>query len=141
MSEFANAAPVFWVNNVTTTAQHYRDVIGFQYDRLHGDPPSFAILRRGEAEIMMFCSWDSWIRIKFIRRLLKRVGVVPRPNGRGNWDAYLRVSDMSALHDEMQSKGARIIRAPNERGGRLEMEVLDPDGRLLCFGQTTRDTR
>ena len=135
MPEFDNAAPVFRVNSVVTAAHYYRDVLGFQFDQIHGTPPSFVVLRRAEAEIMLFCGWDSWIRGKLARGVLKAFGVGPRPNGPRNWDAYLRVSDLGALHDEMIAAGARVVQSPKERGGRFEMEVQDPDGRLLCFGQ------
>ena len=43
------AAPYFLVDDVFTTAEFYRDVLGFTFDEFFGDPPSFTIVKRDDA--------------------------------------------------------------------------------------------
>ena len=51
-------------------------------------------------------------------------------------DAYLRCSDVDALHAELKSRGAAIRQEPVTRFYKMrEIEVVDPDGYLLCFAQ------
>ena len=38
------SAPVLLVRDVVAAANHYRDAMGFDYERFWGDPPSFVIL-------------------------------------------------------------------------------------------------
>jgi hypothetical protein len=38
------SAPVLLVRDVVSAANHYRDALGFTYERFWGDPPSFVIL-------------------------------------------------------------------------------------------------
>src|SRR5262245_13871312 len=51
-------------------------------------------------------------------------------------DAFITVSNAVALHDELQSRGARIIRALAERPWSCrDFYVEDPDGYILCFSE------
>ena len=38
------SAAVLLVRDVVKAANHYRDAMGFEYERFWGDPPSFVIL-------------------------------------------------------------------------------------------------
>src|SRR5262249_13953067 len=46
-------APYFLVHDVVSTANWYRDVLGFRYERFWGEPPSFCMVKRGEIVIML----------------------------------------------------------------------------------------
>jgi hypothetical protein len=46
MAKFLSSAPVLFVRDVLASAEHYRDTMGFRFDRFYGDPPSFVILGR-----------------------------------------------------------------------------------------------
>jgi catechol 2,3-dioxygenase-like lactoylglutathione lyase family enzyme len=48
-----SVAPLFIVDDVVTTANFYRDKLGFHYDRFWGDPPGFAMVRRARVTIML----------------------------------------------------------------------------------------
>ena len=46
-------APYFIVDDVVTTANYYRDSLGFDYERFWGDPPRFCMVRRNGIIIML----------------------------------------------------------------------------------------
>jgi len=41
------------VDDVATTANHYRDKLGFQYERFWGEPPCFCMVYRNVIVIML----------------------------------------------------------------------------------------
>jgi hypothetical protein len=41
---FFSISPSFLVDDVVATAEYYRDVLGFSFDRYWGEPPCFVIL-------------------------------------------------------------------------------------------------
>jgi hypothetical protein len=62
-----------------------------------------------------------------------------RPNAdrmRHTLDAYIWVSDVDALAEELRRRGADILSEPeeSESAGRREMTVRDLNGYHLCFG-------
>jgi uncharacterized glyoxalase superfamily protein PhnB len=53
-------------------------------------------------------------------------------------DAYLAVSGIGDLHDELVGRGALIAKALEERPwGTRDFHVEDPDGHILCFSEAT----
>jgi catechol 2,3-dioxygenase-like lactoylglutathione lyase family enzyme len=44
-------SPCFLVDDLVKTAEYYRDVLGFHFDRYWGQPPCFVILLRDSIEI------------------------------------------------------------------------------------------
>jgi predicted enzyme related to lactoylglutathione lyase len=51
------------------------------------------------------------------------------------WDAYLRVSNADAIHDELRNRGVQIVRAiADAEYGLRDFEVEDLDGYILCIG-------
>ncbi|HEX4198378.1 MAG TPA: VOC family protein [Caulobacteraceae bacterium] len=118
-------APGFAVADVFATAEYYRDVLGFRFDQIWGDPPSFVILDRDEARLM-----------------IKQVApeALPTPRARRSneqYDAFIYADDVTALAEELRSKAADIVEGPVDRpiyNGR-ELIIRDCDGRILCFGQ------
>lgn len=121
-------APYFIVGDVVASANHYRDVLGFEYERFWGDPPASCMVRRAGIIIMLSQVEPS---------------VPPQPNSRIDpegqaWDAYIWVSDADALHAEFQQRGANIARAVCDQPyGCRDFDVRDLDGYLLCFGHPT----
>jgi predicted enzyme related to lactoylglutathione lyase len=58
------------------------------------------------------------------------------PEG-GAWDAYIWIEDADALHAELKSKGAKIVRGVFDQPYRCrDFEVEDCNGYRLCFGQS-----
>ena len=111
-------APYFIVDDVVSTANFYRDKLGFNYDRFWGEPPCFAMVRRSGIVIML--------------AQFETTGVM-RPNSAvdlegGAWDAYVWVEQADTLYAEFKSKGVTIrprnlrpgIRLPRFRHRRLQ---------------------
>ncbi len=121
-------APYFIVDDVVTTANFYRDSLGFDYERFWGQPARFCMVRRNGIVIML--------------SQLEVTGVM-RPNSLvnpedGAWDAYIWVEDADALYAEFQAKGVKIARAIcDQEYGCRDFDVQDINGYRLCFGQPT----
>lgn len=119
-------APYFIVDDVVTSANYYRDQLGFQYDRLWNDPPAFAMVKRNGVVIML-----SQLETGGVMRPNRLVD----PEG-GAWDAYVWIDDADALFAEYKSKGVRIAREVcNQIYGCRDFEIEDCNGYRLCFGQ------
>jgi hypothetical protein len=59
----------------------------------------------------------------------------PRPNGTA-WDMHLRIADLAAEETALRAAGVAITRGPEPTEyGMIELEVRDPDGHRVCFGQ------
>ncbi|HXJ33684.1 MAG TPA: VOC family protein [Candidatus Eisenbacteria bacterium] len=66
-------------------------------------------------------------------RTQARGGARPSPIG-DHLDAYLAVSGVRELHDELVGRGAPITKALEQRPwGARDFYVEDPDGYILCF--------
>jgi predicted enzyme related to lactoylglutathione lyase len=118
-------SPSFIVDDVVKAAEYYRDVLGFSFNRYWGEPPCFVILGRDSVEIF-----------------LSSTGVqgLVRPNRKAHpevvWDAYVRITDVEALRDELAARGAKIIRGPESTFYHTrEIEVEDCNGYVLCFSE------
>lgn len=118
-------APFFVVEDVVATANFYRDKLGFEYERLWGEPPCFTIVRRHRAMIML--------------RQLATPGYM-HPNRTPDpddfvWDAYFWVDDADALHDQFQANGVKIVRPLCDQEYNMrEFDIEDCNGFRLCFG-------
>jgi predicted enzyme related to lactoylglutathione lyase len=120
-----NVAPYFVVDDVVKTASFYRDTLGFQYERLWGEPPRFCMVYRRGVVIML-------------SQLEQPGGTKPNrlvdPEGSA-WDAYVWVDDADGLHAEYRAKGAKIVRQLCDQDyGCRDFEVEDCNGYRLCFG-------
>jgi len=122
-------APYFIADDVVTTANYYRDKLGFQYERFWGEPACFCMV------------WRSGILIMLSQ--FEKTGFM-RPNHtvdpeRGAWDAYIWIDNADALYAEYKSKGVTISRdICDQEYGCRDFEVEDCNGYRLCFGQNLR---
>src|ERR1700722_17357662 len=109
-------APLFFVADVAKSAAYYRDVLGFTFDRIWGDPPCFCMPRRDGLTVML-SEVDDKTRI--------------RPNGSDgcSWDAYVWGRDADALFVTLKASGALIVHEPVDREyyGNREFAVRDLD--------------
>jgi catechol 2,3-dioxygenase-like lactoylglutathione lyase family enzyme len=122
--EFQSCAPVWPSQNVAKTARWYQDMLGFEVS-LHGHAPNyaFAIVSQGRVELMFRCvsAWTWW----------------RRPSG--DWDVYVRVSDVTALYHRLKEKGVRVIVPLTiKEYPQVEFVVGDVDGRRLVFASPVR---
>lgn len=118
--------PVLGVADVARSMQWYQAHLGFVPDPFPETPPyDFAILRSGDAELMLRCE----------ERTTPRVG---QPY---TWDVYLRLADtpFRELFARYQSHGIVSRRLERMFYGLAEFEVTDPDGHVLCLSQQLDD--
>jgi uncharacterized glyoxalase superfamily protein PhnB len=118
-------APYLIVDDIFESAEFYRDKLGFDFNRIWGEPPQFVIVHRDAVHIMLK-SIDSKGKV--------------RPNyhvySDACWDAYIWVKDADALYDELRSRGVKITREiENAPYGCRDFDVEDNSGYILCFGQ------
>ena len=119
------STPLFVVSDLHRAIDFYVRKLGFQEpQRLWGEPPCFAMLHRDAFEIML--------------SLAENPAHV-RPNGpNGIWDVYLRVPSIETETAALEAAGATLARRPEQTEyDMIELEVLDPDGYRICFGQDT----
>jgi uncharacterized glyoxalase superfamily protein PhnB len=123
--KFYGIAPYLIVDDIFQSAAFYHDKLGFQFDRIWGEPPQFVIVHRDGAFIM-----------------LKSVGSTghSRPNHWVNpdacWDAYIWVKDADALYEELRARGVKVTREICDTDyGCRDFDVEDNAGYILCFGQ------
>ena len=120
-----SVAPFFLVDNVVTTANFYRDHLGFDYERFWGDPPCFCMVHRAGITIMLSRAGNAGV----IRpnRLID-------PSGDA-WDAYVWVDDADELYEEFKGKGVKIARNICDKPyGCRDFDIEDCNGYRLCFG-------
>jgi predicted enzyme related to lactoylglutathione lyase len=118
-------APLFLVDDVVSTANFYRDKLGFAYDRFWGEPPCFCMVRRSGMTMML----------NQIEKAVVRPNRVTDPHGEV-WDAYVWVDDADALYAEFQSKGVKITRPICDQPYRCrDFDIEDCNGYRVCFGQ------
>jgi uncharacterized glyoxalase superfamily protein PhnB len=118
-------APYFIVDDVVATAAYYRDKLGFHYERLWGDPPSFCMVMRGGIIIMLAQSATPGAMRP--NNLVEREG--------GAWDAYVWIDDADALYEEFTAKGVTIARPICDQPyGNRDFDIEDCNGYRLCFG-------
>ena len=119
-------APYFIVDDVVATANYYRDSLGFDYERLWNEPPSFCMVFRKGIVTML---------AQFEKPGLTRPNHRVDPEG-GAWDAYIWIDDVNALYEEFKSKRVKIAREIGDRPyGCRDFDIEDCNGYRLCFGQ------
>lgn len=122
--QFNGIAPQFVVPDVVRTAEFYRDKLGFELLGYFLDPPVFAIVRRGAAEIHIGKSDKGEMQLNENVR-----------HGLGT-DAYIFVEGVEALHRELLESGVEIVESPIKRiYDCVEITVRDCKGFQLVFGE------
>ncbi len=122
-ASYQRAAPVLQVADVEQSVHWYADVFGFAALPFPDQPPyAFAILTRGEAEIML--------------QLARAPGTAhPRQaDPEFVWSVYLRLSGNEILDIAAAvQKHTPLLRGPERMFyGLVEFEVCDPDGYRVC---------
>jgi len=121
--EFRSIAPSFVVSDVVSAAEYYLDVLGFEILDYFADPPVFAMVGRDGVEIH-FGKADADPQRSNLE--LRKISS----------DAYIWVSDVYALAEELKASGADILNGPVRRiYDCVELEVRDLNGFKIVFGQ------
>ena len=114
------AAPVFVVQDVLQSVEHYRDVLGFRVEFTYGEPTFYAGVERDNVTIH-----------------LQAASETKRHAGHGAINVF--VTDVDALYAELRSRGARTLNEPRDYPyGMRDFDVHDLDGNHLCFGMESK---
>jgi len=117
-------APQFVVPDVVTTAEYYRDQLGFKILGYFADPPVFAMVGRDGVEIHFGKADGNNIHLN--ESVRKGLGT----------DAYIWVSDINALFEELSAKDVEIVEGPVKRiYDCTEVTVRDCNGFQLVFAE------
>lgn len=123
VARLTSSAPVLLVRDVVAAANHYRDALGFTYERFWGEPPDFVILRRDGLHVMLSLAPPT-------------ASIIPNWKVNGIWNVYFWVDDVDALFEEIQKRGAKIDYGLEDKPYRVrEFGVQDLDGYDIGFGQ------
>lgn len=120
-TQITGIIPQFLVDDLERAIAYYRDRLGFELDFTY-DSFYASVSRNGFA-----------IHLKEAPKL-----VADRAHRKENehMDAHVRVSGIRGLFDELQQRGADVIRPLEERPWAcLDFYVEDPDGYILCFSE------
>jgi uncharacterized glyoxalase superfamily protein PhnB len=118
------SSAVLLVQDVVAAANHYRDAMGFAYNRFWGDPPGFVILHRDGMYLML-------------KQAVDRKHVIPHQTVSDvPFNVYFWVSDIDSLYEEFIRRGAKFDYGPcNQPHGCREFGTQDIDGYGITFGQ------
>ena len=123
-ANFNGLAPQFVVSDPKATAEYYRDKLGFDIIGFFLDPPVYAMVRRGNAEIH-FGKADGE-RTQMNEEVRHGLGT----------DAYIFVDDINALLGELTANGVDIVEGPIKRiYDCVEITIKDCNGFQLVFGE------
>jgi predicted enzyme related to lactoylglutathione lyase len=118
-------APYFIVDDVVTTANYYRDKLGFAYERFWDEPPAFCMVHRNGATIMLS---------QHEAQGAMRPNHLVDPEGE-SWDTYVWVDNADRLYAEFTSQDVKITRQICDQPyGCRDFDVEDCNGYRLCFG-------
>ena len=121
MASITAAAPQFLVGKLDDSLAFYEQRLGFSLDFVYED--FYASVSRDRAVI----------HLKAAPKL--EAERAHRRSGE-HLDAYLVVSGVCELHDELVGRGAPITKSLEQRPwGVRDFYVEDPDGYILCFSE------
>lgn len=116
-------APQFLVDDLEAAIAYYRDRLGFDVDFNYQS--FYAAVSRDGFAIHLKCA------PKTVSDRLHR-------KENNHLDAYIGVTGVNALHDELRGRGALITRSLQAQPWScLDFYVEDPDGHILCFSEPT----
>jgi catechol 2,3-dioxygenase-like lactoylglutathione lyase family enzyme len=121
-SKILATTPLFVVANLKRSLEFYCLKLGFGEPGVWGDPPCFGMINRDLFDLML--------------SVAKKPEHI-RPNGvHGTWDMYIKVADLAAEIAALRAAGVAFEHRPEKTEyDMIELEVVDPDGYRICFGQ------
>ncbi|HME74046.1 MAG TPA: VOC family protein [Myxococcota bacterium] len=127
MPSSRTAAPQLLVTNLSDSLAFYKERLGFKADFVYGD--FYASVSRDGALIHLKC--DSKSEAERAHR-----------DSHEHLNAYLDVSGVRELYEELAGRGAPISKPLDKRPwGTIDFYVRDPDGNVLCFSEVAQQER
>jgi uncharacterized glyoxalase superfamily protein PhnB len=123
MNEIAlkSIAPILFVRDVSASASYFQEKLGFEIDFLHGAPPVYGSVSRGEVCLHLRCVRQP----TFAELAAREVSLIL---------ASVEVSDVQALFEEFRERGAELAQPPTRQPwGGTDFHVRDPDGNVISF--------
>jgi catechol 2,3-dioxygenase-like lactoylglutathione lyase family enzyme len=110
------AATVFVVSDIAKSTAHYRDALGFTVTFEYGKPTFYVCLCRDEVALHLLAAQET-----------KRLP--------GNGGICVFVRDVDAVHAELVSRGANVVKPPQDYDYVMrDFDVIDLDGNQLTYG-------
>lgn len=117
------ATPILFVRDVTRAAAFYAERLGFNVDFLHGEPPFYGSVSRGEACLHLRFVGDP----NFVELAAREPSLIL---------ATLETTDVTALFAELEGRGAVFAqRLVDQPWGGADFHVRDLDGNVISFVQ------
>ena len=115
------AVPILFVRDVPASAAYFHDKLGFGIDFLHGEPPFYGSVSRGDARLHLRFVHEP----NFAALAAREVSLIV---------AMIEVSDVQALFEAFKHRGAEIAQPPiRQSWGGTDFHVRDPDGNGIAF--------
>jgi uncharacterized glyoxalase superfamily protein PhnB len=120
-AKLTGIAPQFLVDDLGRAIAYYRERLGFELDFIY--EAFYASVSRDGCAIHLKCAPKNQADRSHRRE-------------HEHLDAYIAISNASALHDELLARRARIVRPLEDRPWSCrEFHVEDPDPYILCFSE------
>lgn len=118
-TRLTSISPQFLVDNLDNSVTYYRDRLGFTLDFVYES--FYAGVSRDGLSIHLKCA-------------PKTLSDRAHRKQQEHLDAHIDVIDIEGLYEDLQSRGAQIVRRLEERPwAHKDFYVEDPDGYILCF--------
>ncbi len=115
---FESVSPVLPVTDVERSIAHYTEKLGFALDFTWEEPPTYGSVQRDGFAIHLARRGDG--------QSIQRVCL------------YICVDDVDGYFESCRAAGVRILHeVADQPYGMREFDIEDPDGHVLCFGQST----
>jgi len=119
--EIHSSVPVIGTDDIEGSLAYYQDVLGFSFDFKYGDPPVYAGVNSGSAEIYFTHNPD-------LAQAIKQKKISP--------DIFIWVTDAAHFFNLHLKNGAEIIEPLSDRPwGARQYVVRDINGYHLKFAQ------
>ncbi len=116
-----STVPVISTDDIVKSLTYYQEVLGFTFDFQYGDPPDYAGVNSGSAEIYFTYSPE-------LVKLFKENALNP--------DIFIWVTDADHFFNMHVKNGANIIEPISDRPwGARQYVVKEPNGYHLKFAQ------
>jgi len=115
------AVPVIATSDVIETTRYFEEVLGFERQWIWGDPPEYAGLKAGEAQLYINYDPD-------LAEAIGEDGLAP--------EIFLWVEEIESVYAQHLDNGAEVIEELSERPwGAKHYVVLEPNGYRIKIAQ------